>query len=411
MSVPQVSYPLLVNSRWEAGNRSIRPGFGQAQPSYDVYQPQEPAGQEGMSAGTKIAIGLGIAAGAAAVIALALKGKIGAAKEEIVKLAEKIDFTPAKTIEEAQKFGKEKLGIKVYSDDFNLDALNLTHQGLVDVNNAAHGKAKMPEVIAWFEDGGKNLARWGLNEEHDNIISLNKNIFNAPDKHITEIIKERLENHHLFIDKSGTYRLVNFIKNTQLEEMINIYLKNPAACPYNDKIKLIESFIREHSAVFLIEKRPMFVIDNMFKNGEQKTFSLKDFQAMSDKERTQHLHAFTPAVKYDIGTPFDTIYHEMGHLQHNNQYSNFDSLGVKYKKDAKGNRTLDFDFDMNQQSEAVKDFINDLAKQRIAARVSWYATTSPGEFVPETYSRLVAGKKLDDEIMALYKSYGGPAVG
>lgn len=65
-----------------------------------------------MSNGQKWGIGIGIAAALTAT-ALLLRGKVGAAQEEVVKLAEHIDFTPAKTAKEAIEFAKTKLGVKI----------------------------------------------------------------------------------------------------------------------------------------------------------------------------------------------------------------------------------------------------------------------------------------------------------
>lgn len=47
------------------------------------------------------------------------------------------------------------------------------------------------------------------------------------------------------------------------------------------------------------------------------------------------------------------------------------------------------------------------AHRTIAERVSGYASTSPQEFVAEVFAALQAGGQFDEEIMALYHTYGG----
>ena len=51
-----------------------------------------------------------------------------------------------------------------------------------------------------------------------------------------------------------------------------------------------------------------------------------------------------------------------------------------------------------------------ITKKRLKAvsgRVSRYAETNPVEFVAETFSGLVFGKKYDDEVMRVYEALGG----
>ena len=47
-------------------------------------------------------------------------------------------------------------------------------------------------------------------------------------------------------------------------------------------------------------------------------------------------------------------------------------------------------------------------EKAVARRVSRYAATKPIEIIPEVYAGLVAGKRYDDEVMALYEELGGP---
>ena len=44
----------------------------------------------------------------------------------------------------------------------------------------------------------------------------------------------------------------------------------------------------------------------------------------------------------------------------------------------------------------------------LSARVSYYATTAPREFVAEVFMGLVYGRTFDDEVLAMYGAFGGP---
>ena len=54
------------------------------------------------------------------------------------------------------------------------------------------------------------------------------------------------------------------------------------------------------------------------------------------------------------------------------------------------------------------EFLTNKKIHSTALEVSSYASTSIGEFVAETYAKMIAGKHLSDDVIALYKKYNGP---
>ena len=58
----------------------------------------------------------------------------------------------------------------------------------------------------------------------------------------------------------------------------------------------------------------------------------------------------------------------------------------------------------------TKEFRENKTIQETANKVSWYACESPLEFVAEVFAGHNEGLKFSDDIMALYKKYGGPAL-
>ena len=61
-------------------------------------------------------------------------------------------------------------------------------------------------------------------------------------------------------------------------------------------------------------------------------------------------------------------------------------------------------------SELSKEFANSKSIQATARKVSEYEPASPAEFVAETFAGLLDGKTYSDDVMALYKKYGGPVL-
>jgi len=69
-------------------------------------------------------------------------------EDKQTQLPQKIDFTPAKNIDEAIKFGTETFGIKYKNvKHSDLDIINWINEGLVVASNASFGKIHMPKNI------------------------------------------------------------------------------------------------------------------------------------------------------------------------------------------------------------------------------------------------------------------------
>ena len=77
------------------------------------------------------------------------------------------------------------------------------------------------------------------------------------------------------------------------------------------------------------------------------------------------------------------LFHELGHKAHSTSCKNYNNLGLDWSQ---------------------KEF------QEIAAKVSQYSKESPEEFVAETFSLLVQGKKLPQDVLQLYEKCGGPII-
>ncbi len=78
----------------------------------------------------------------AAIGLLIAKGKFKQAKQ----LAEHINFTEAKSMEDAAKFAKETLGVKLNIGN-NLDFANFLNESFVKLSNSMKGKIRLPQKV------------------------------------------------------------------------------------------------------------------------------------------------------------------------------------------------------------------------------------------------------------------------
>ena len=61
-----------------------------------------------------------------------------------------------------------------------------------------------------------------------------------------------------------------------------------------------------------------------------------------------------------------------------------------------------------KQYPDLYEFLTNQETQQTAGKISGYAQTSIGEFIADTYAKMIRGEKLPDDVMALYKKYNGP---
>ena len=103
--------------------------------------------KQGLSNGAKLGIGAGIVLGLGALAYVLTRGKAGS--KQVQQLAEHIDFSQAKTYEEAVQFGKTHLGIKEYKGfgEKDLDVINWLNEGIVNISNKLKGKSIIPKKV------------------------------------------------------------------------------------------------------------------------------------------------------------------------------------------------------------------------------------------------------------------------
>ena len=314
--------------------------------------------KESLSNGAKWGIGALALAGVATLAYVLSKGKVGSKQtQQIVK---QVEFKPAKTIEEAKKFAKDKLGVTITDSTGkfeDVECVNFINEWLTNThNNPKFGPNSYPKIVCNSKTGvmsmlDDNFVKDGI--DYGRIMTINLDFFKN--------FKTRA------IDKYMP-QLDILTKNAEGKYVI---VKSEYDCPYTRRI------VKYANAKEL-----------SFKDKMQCWSDLKTFESWQDRN----------LENISENSLWRTINHEQGHFLHGNNCSDY-KLMKKVKE-----------FDDEPVSAITQEFVNNNDIQNSARKVSRYATTSPAEFVAEVFAGLKDGKVYDNDVMALYKKYGGPAI-
>ena len=386
--------------------------------------------KEGLSTGAKWCIGLGLTALAAGGIYLLSRGRAKvkpstltteqiAEKIKITELPAHIDFKEAKTLDEAIKYSKDVLKISNVDDNFSLEALNWVNRGLTDVSNANKGRAKMPNGLKFVESSFENFENKTLGGvayagivggnnvkcKDFGFLQVEKRLFD--NNYLDEILKNSLfdKGNKAYTIKNGkcvSSRLFNescsklCFLDDDLAKLVEKYYDNPNSLTLKEKILIQRGLVNKPTSIKIVGLNALPIHTPQQRTILEKCGVLKGEQVFAEI--------------YSPSRGLGTLYHEQGHLQDMaNNYIN--ALKTKNGIDIRWGRIDNFkEKGINiQQISILKDFFSD-AEQKAIGKVSNYAKTGIGEFIAETYAGLVEGKKFSDDVMALYKKYGGPAL-
>jgi hypothetical protein len=382
----------------------------------EFVKPEDEKGEKkkGLSTGAKWAIAGGVV-GATALIAFYIaKGRVSEAKQ----LAESINFKPAETLEEAIKFGKENLGIRSYNgfEEKDIHVINWINEALVNTSNKMKGKLRMPKDIVYTDALEDNTLAGVINNTKDKYYGwffINKKVFGNIDGPITEELKkiepnvkfEKLENGNWSIQQ---HYLLNEEDCDKFFKQFIQYKEGNLS--FNQKLKFYHSISELQSRINSYCETPLNTIRIILKNPKIKQdceknniiTDIEKIKTMSKEEQHNIIESIqnmgtTIKVKFDINSQseFKTIYHEMGHLQ--------DMTPRCFT-------TEKYNYDYSQYPKELKDWVDNKEYMQTANRVSAYASYGPGEFIAETFAKMIDGNKLPDEVLALYKKLNGPTV-
>lgn len=260
-----------------------------------------------------------------------------------------IDFEPSKDIEQAKNFAKDNLGINFFGID-NLDCANYINEALSKYYNNSADKSI---VITSYIPSFRYLA--ALTGEHLEF-----------SQRTEEILKSAIERYK-------TKKGFELLKNQNLAEFGNLT---------KSQMKYL----------------------NYFQNGIYDELSLKEKigYTMFLRGFSRDIIPLTVNGKLSLpdGGDFWVINHEIGHAKH---AKNIGSAEFKKMRDG-------FSIDKSSNEDLVHRFKAIEPDWQVTQKVSDYAAKSPVEFVAEVYACLLNGYKFDDDVMLLYRKYGGPKI-
>lgn len=319
--------------------------------------------KESLSNGAKWGLGALALAGVATLAYVLSKGKVGAKQTQ--QIVEQVEFKPAKTIEEAKKFAKDKFDV-TYNKIEDLEAVNFFNEWLAGVHNKCSiiDKSSYPKFISntnTLEDNAlfclcDDTLKYGNKEGY--VMGVNMSIIKNFDKSMDKWI---CDSGVITKNKEGKFVIISDAYNTEfvrgLTKRMNEYNSNTTT--FKEKNRIILDI--------------MGIQDGKIINGKIQQVHYNDFHCLN---------------------------HELGHLRHQECANNYKQM----------KKIEEFQKQGEQISDITKEFVTNAQIQETARKVSDYAPESPLEFVAEVFAQLMEGKKFPDDVMALYKKYGGPAV-
>ena len=255
-----------------------------------------------------------------------------------------------------------------------------------------------------------------------------------------------------------------FLDN-DLAQLTKRFYDNPNSVSITDKQKIFYSFLegcnksgrkyrspiealkklKETDAEFLKNNNISINIEELSNKttAEQKRFLMAINKKMFEQKHYKN-------VVYNIESPTSTIHHEMGHLQ--DFAENLKTLDLKQcelgskdywknlwkkaKENAKNKKKIenrnsieevdnrwgtitrgDYKKLLDDAPEKFKkrypdlyEFLKNQEIQQTAGKISGYAQVGIGEFIAETYAKMIAKEQLPEDVIALYKKYNGPKI-
>lgn len=336
-------------------------------------------------------------------------------------------------MEEAIAFAQTHLGIKKMDLGGDVGLANWVNEGLVNINNHFRGKAHMPKNIIWDKKvfAKMNNAK-AYHDASTNTLGINKEYFDGMPKWLNEMLTiGKTANENVKTGKFSTADFVNQVFSSRMSEdgkfaivcgldakiqqkiidKITRYEKDPnnfsrfeineitelygnlqVSCKkmFDEPIKVIEKVFEKHPD---LKNGIGLTLDKCkdMKPSAQRYVVIRLLKKVNSKNvRVSEMEGFSGA--FSGNSPFDTVYHEMGHLLHHMNISLKDSFwGCLSEK-------------------SIKEFQNNSEKQRIANMISWYAPTDPFELVAERFAAQINGCILPKECDDLAKAYKAPEV-
>lgn len=224
-----------------------------------------------------------------------------------------------------------------------------------------------------------------------------RNAVNAYTKNPLEVIQSLLkdEKNISMFKEAGINTSLNDIKNLSLKEQIEIRKTMTALLKEQNEASYVNNLIDSNKqyAEKLVEKGFLDKVETIKEIETNKLAEIIKYTEGYTGKKEKFYPIELCIDELDKSSPFATVYHEMGHLQ---------DMKPRCLTTAK------YNYDYSKYSQELKDWVDNDDNIRIASRVSGYSTSGPGEFIAETFAKLVEGRKVSQEVKDLYRKLGGP---
>ena len=417
--------------------------------SFRANNPQqaEPPKKQGLSKGVKWGIGIGIAI-IGGIIYCASKGKVkpssnGRINNQInniqkVILPKNISAQTFTTKEEAINFAKNTLKINKIDDTMSLEALNDSINSIIKVSNKNGGQLFMPPELKFLQGKGDFTAKviTNISKSDFGTLAINSSLYNMSELDsmlCSEKWSKFLYTHDgipLFTFKDGKlinsprFNNITMQPDEKLSNLLKKYYKKEVMT-IKEKQKLLLSLSNMVSDATLVKTAPINILEKVHmqhheflaQNGIE--INLKNLATKSIEEQSAELSKILEklvnnkknvSINCSTSSIEDAIFHEFGHLQ---DIGLNKELVLNTTEFAKRFSTRQYfnDVLLKKYSDfKLPTFITNATEQNTAGKVSSYATSGIGEFIAETYAKLIKGEKLPDDVMLLYKKYNGPSI-
>ena len=318
---------------------------------------------------------------------------------ETKQLAEHIEFKPAQTLEEAKEFARTNLKIKDF-ELTNLDLANHINEALVNINKIFGGRKIFNKI---------NL----LPETHTGLMCAHKGVLKVNETRLLrQVAPDNLVKYYneVAVDKIGD--LFSCIElSPAAQKILNKAQNGVKKLTFNEKV-LLKNTLDSLNSVTVLPQNQIFEEalrnNNVIKwlKGNNYPTKIEDFIQLSENSRNDLITSILNNTNYKIKVydrgEFGTVYHEIGHALHH------EKIGTKKFNAGSAQITGDATTDFNAMREFRKYFYKREPNSIKLSLLSAYAPYSEDEAVAEIFSFLCNGNKFNDEIMKLYKKFGGP---
>ena len=384
----------------------------------------------------------------------------------ISKLPENIQFTKFETVEEGIKYAKEFLKIKEVDKNFTIEAINTAIKGIIEVSNANKGRVFMPKRLGFEAPKNKdrNFLAYvvrNINSPHFGDLVINKNYFDEKvlNKEIDMLLFYK-DGKKIYEFEDGNissrYRLGVFYPFPQddAQTLISRYYHNKANLTTEEKQTLFYTLEYAKSTAMSSRRNPISALKYIAAKKQDVlrqnnlTINFEEVEKMKTSKQQEYLDNLISKLEeinvhfeywYGLESPARIVHHEMGHLQ--DYAKNLKELDIKRWKnislkkiwqDITSNNKSRFGVDevsnrwgsvwkdeysklYNENPEKFKklypdlyEFLSNQQIQQTAGKISSYAQSGIGEFIAETYARMISKKKIAKDVEELYKKYKGP---